>query len=126
MTPKKSPTTCDGRALKAKSEIQHALNSAFAVQLQILNFQTSHVARRCGLAPHWAASWRRSLSGRRDRDPPLLQIATGRRARPETFGPQAEGDHLAYERRDILRRFARPDWRWSHFPAGEHRDVRVA
>jgi hypothetical protein len=27
---------------------------------------------------------------------------------------------------DLLRRFARPDWRWSHFPAGEHRDVRTA
>jgi hypothetical protein len=27
---------------------------------------------------------------------------------------------------DLLRRFARTDWRWSHFPAGEHRDVRTA
>ena len=27
---------------------------------------------------------------------------------------------------DALRRYAKPDWRWSHFPAGEHRDVRTA
>lgn len=26
---------------------------------------------------------------------------------------------------DVLRRYAKPDWRWSHFPAGEHRDVRT-
>jgi hypothetical protein len=27
---------------------------------------------------------------------------------------------------DFLRRFARPAWRWSHFPAGEARDVPIA
>ena len=27
---------------------------------------------------------------------------------------------------DHLRAFARPDWRWSHFPAGEIRDRRHA
>ena len=26
----------------------------------------------------------------------------------------------------LLRDYAKPDWKWSHFPAGEHRNVRVA
>jgi len=27
---------------------------------------------------------------------------------------------------DTLRRFCRPSWKWGHYPAGEHRDVRTA
>jgi hypothetical protein len=59
--------------------------------------------------------------------PPLLAIAEGRRARPRKSAvpPPKELDlHLAVA--DALRRFARPDWRWSHFPSGEHRDKRTA
>ena len=59
--------------------------------------------------------------------PPLLALAQGRRVRPrkaEAPSPKELALHLAVA--DVLRRFARPDWRWSHFPAGEHRDVRTA
>ena len=59
--------------------------------------------------------------------PPLLQIARGRRARarkPAASRPLELSLHLSIA--DLLRRFARPDWRWSHFPAGELRDVRTA
>jgi hypothetical protein len=40
------------------------------------------------------------------------------------LAPKEIALHMAVA--DFLRRFARPDWRWTHFPAGEHRDVRVA
>ena len=59
--------------------------------------------------------------------PPLLQIAHGRRPRPRKAAvprPKELALHLAVA--DVLRRFARADWRWSHFPSGEHRDVRTA
>lgn len=59
--------------------------------------------------------------------PPLLAIAAGRRARPRKAvvpRPKELALHLAVA--DVLRRFARPDWRWAHYPAGEHRDVRTA
>ena len=59
--------------------------------------------------------------------PPLLMLAQGRRARPRKAKappPKEIALHMAVA--DVLRRFARPDWRWSHFPAGEHRDVRTA
>jgi hypothetical protein len=32
--------------------------------------------------------------------------------------------HLAIA--DLLRRFIRSEWRWGHYPAGEHRDIRTA
>jgi hypothetical protein len=32
--------------------------------------------------------------------------------------------HLAVA--DLLRRFIHSDWRWGHYPAGEHRDIRTA
>ena len=59
--------------------------------------------------------------------PPLLMIAEGHHPRPRKAkapSPKELALHLAVA--DVLRRFARPDWRWSHFPAGEHRDVRTA
>jgi hypothetical protein len=59
--------------------------------------------------------------------PPLLALAQGRRVRPRKAAaprPKEIALHMAVA--DVLRRFARPDWRWSHFPAGEHRDVRTA
>ena len=52
--------------------------------------------------------------------PPLLALAQGRRVRPrkaETPRPKEIALHMAVA--DVLRRFARPDWRWSHFPSGE-------
>lgn len=58
--------------------------------------------------------------------PPLLALAQGRRARPRKAKAPAPKEielHMAVA--DVLRRFAKPDWRWSHFPAGEHRDVRT-
>lgn len=59
--------------------------------------------------------------------PPLLALAEGRRVRPRkprrAPPPLELALHMAVA--DVLRRFARPDWRWSHFPAGEHRDVRT-
>jgi hypothetical protein len=59
--------------------------------------------------------------------PPLLMIAEGRKPRArkaENATPKELDLHLWVA--DLLRRFARHDWRWSHFPAGEHRDVRTA
>lgn len=48
-----------------------------------------------------------------------------RRARREV-APRPKEIVLQMQVADLLRRFARIDWRWSHFPAGEHRDVRTA
>jgi hypothetical protein len=57
--------------------------------------------------------------------PPLLALAAGvRRRKPSAPRPKEIALHMAVA--DILRRFSRPDWRWSHFPAGEHRDVKTA
>jgi hypothetical protein len=59
--------------------------------------------------------------------PPLLALAQGRRVRPRKPAverPKELALHMAVA--DTLRRFAKPAWRWSHFPAGEHRDVRTA
>jgi hypothetical protein len=59
--------------------------------------------------------------------PPLLALATGRRVRPR----QAPATHakelgLHIDVADLLRRHARPEWRWTHIPAGEPRDRRSA
>jgi hypothetical protein len=59
--------------------------------------------------------------------PPLLQLAEGRRVRPRKSSSVAPKEivlHMAVA--DTLRRFGKADWRWSHFPAGEARDVRTA
>lgn len=59
--------------------------------------------------------------------PPLLAIAKGGRARPrKAKAPRPKEIALHMAVADLLRRFAKPEWRWSHFPAGEHRDVRTA
>jgi VRR-NUC domain-containing protein len=60
-------------------------------------------------------------------EPPLLALARGGRARPRKAvapRPLEIALHLAVA--DVLRRFALPAWRWSHFPSGELRDVRTA
>jgi hypothetical protein len=56
--------------------------------------------------------------------PPLLAIAVGRkpRARKQTI-PAAKEIDLHCDVADLLRRFGRDDWRTTHFPAGEKRDV---
>ena len=59
--------------------------------------------------------------------PPLLMLADGRKPRLRKAAlprPLELALHMAVA--DVLRRFARLDWRWSHFPSGEHRDVRTA
>jgi hypothetical protein len=59
--------------------------------------------------------------------PPLLALAQGKAARPRLLSklrPKEIELHMAVA--DLLRRFAQSDWRWSHFPSGEHRDIRTA
>jgi hypothetical protein len=54
--------------------------------------------------------------------PPLLALAQGRAIRPRK-GPLVRAKELLAS---LLKRQARPDWRWTHFPAGEARDKRQA
>lgn len=59
--------------------------------------------------------------------PPLLALAQGRRVRSRKAAvprPLELQLHMAVA--DLLRRFARNDWRWSHFPSGELRDIKTA
>jgi len=60
--------------------------------------------------------------------PPLLMLAAGQRPRvlrrSAQFRPRESALHFAVAK--LLRDYASPDWRWSHFPAGEHRDKRTA
>ncbi len=59
--------------------------------------------------------------------PPLLALAEGRRVRPRKAPVERPKElrlHMAVAK--LLRAQARPDWQWSHFPSGEHRDVRTA
>jgi hypothetical protein len=59
--------------------------------------------------------------------PPLLMLAEGRRPRPRKAAvPRPKEIALHMSVADLLRRFAKPDWRWSHYPSGEHRDIRTA
>jgi hypothetical protein len=59
--------------------------------------------------------------------PPLLMIADGRKPRlRKAVVPRPLELQLHMAVADVLRRYAKPDWRWSHFPSGEHRDVRTA
>jgi hypothetical protein len=58
--------------------------------------------------------------------PPLLMIAQGRRPRPRKAVHAAPKEfRLQTDVADVLRRYARPEWKWTHFPAGEKRDVRT-
>ena len=61
--------------------------------------------------------------------PPLLAIAEGRRVRLQARRAAAQSPkeialHMAVA--GTLRRSIRPDWRWSHYPAGELRNPRTA
>jgi hypothetical protein len=57
----------------------------------------------------------------------LLALAAGRRVRPrKPTAPRPKELALHMAVADLLRRFASPDWLWSHYPSGEHRDVRTA
>jgi hypothetical protein len=60
--------------------------------------------------------------------PPLLAIPKfPRSVRPrKAKAPRPKEIALHMAVADVLRRFAKPDWRWSHFPAGELRDKRTA
>ena len=58
--------------------------------------------------------------------PPLLAIIDGKRPRPRralVSRPRETALHLAVA--ELLRRHCLSSWRWSHFPAGEARDVRT-
>jgi hypothetical protein len=56
--------------------------------------------------------------------PPLLMIAEGRKPRPRKApANRPRESQLQTEVADLLRAHALDGWRWSHFPAGERRDV---
>jgi hypothetical protein len=59
--------------------------------------------------------------------PPLLALAAGKKVRPRR-APIIRRLELSlhYEVAKILQDFALPTWRWSHFPAGEHRNIQTA
>src|ERR1700751_5265877 len=60
----------------------------------------------------------------RARIPPLLLIAEGKKARPRrqaAFKPLEQTLHIQVV--STLKAFCRPDWQWTHFPAGEKRSV---
>jgi hypothetical protein len=56
--------------------------------------------------------------------PPLLMLCEGRRPRARKAPVvRTKESLLQCAVADLLRRHALPEWRWSHFPAGERRDV---
>ena len=58
--------------------------------------------------------------------PPLLAIAQGHRARPRKAPQTAPKEsRLQYDVAALLRDHCLPEWRWSHFSAGERRDART-
>jgi hypothetical protein len=58
--------------------------------------------------------------------PPLLRLMDGKRARPRKApAGSPKESRLQTDVADILKAHARMEWRWSHFPAGERRDVRT-
>jgi hypothetical protein len=58
--------------------------------------------------------------------PPLLAICEGRKARARKAPLTAPKEYrLQTDVADVLKDHALPEWRWSHFPAGERRDVRT-
>jgi hypothetical protein len=58
--------------------------------------------------------------------PPLLMLIEGRKPRLKKAIRTRERElTLHMSAAQILRRHVRPDWRWSHFPAGERRDART-
>lgn len=60
-------------------------------------------------------------------DAPLLMIAEGRKPRPRKAPLVREKEITLHMRvAGFLRAHARPEWRWTHIPAGELRDARTA
>ena len=58
--------------------------------------------------------------------PPLLALATGRRVRPrQAPATRAKELGLHVDFADLLRRHARPEWRWTHIPAATRESARV-
>lgn len=58
--------------------------------------------------------------------PPLLMLAEGRKPRArKTQLDRPKEYRLQKDVADVLKDHALPEWRWSHFPAGERRDVRT-
>ena len=56
--------------------------------------------------------------------PSLLKLMTGSKARPRKVPQTAPKEYrLQTDVADVLKDHALPTWRWSHFPAGERRDV---
>jgi hypothetical protein len=57
---------------------------------------------------------------------PLLALMQGQRVRPRR-APKIRPREIALQIAvaTLLRDHARPEWRWTHFPAGERRDVRT-
>ncbi len=59
--------------------------------------------------------------------PPLLMLAKGRKPRPRKPATEKPKEiELHMDVAHLLRKRARADWRWTHIPSGELRDVRVA
>jgi hypothetical protein len=59
--------------------------------------------------------------------PPLLALAAGKKVRPRrapVIRPKEITLHMSVA--EVLREHALPTWRWSHFPAGEHRNIQTA
>lgn len=58
---------------------------------------------------------------------PLLMFAEGRKARPRKEPAVREKEITLHMRvAGFLRAHGRPEWRWTHIPAGELRDARTA
>jgi hypothetical protein len=56
--------------------------------------------------------------------PPLLLICEGRKPRPRKMPViRPKESKLQCNVAEVLRCHALPTWRWSHFPAGEKRDI---
>src|SRR5664279_1760698 len=58
---------------------------------------------------------------------PLLALARGQKGRPRrepVARPKESVLHCAVAK--VLHEHALPTWRWSHFPAGEHRNIQTA
>ncbi len=59
--------------------------------------------------------------------PPLLAIAEGRKVRARkapVWRPKEVELHITVAK--LLRDHCLEDWRWTHIPTGEHRDIRTA
>jgi hypothetical protein len=57
---------------------------------------------------------------------PILMLAEGLKPRARRAPRTAPKEYrLQTDVADVLKDYALPEWRWSHFPAGERRDVRT-